>query len=147
MSKPTYLPNIQDANYPFTYGSRLVYGCSGLGGVWGETNYDAHETIVDYSASRMKQSVEESLETLGVDSVDLLFLHEPYLVPLDRIEEILETLRGFVDAGYTKLIGAGGNPTDGFRPFITKENFQVVSGFLKVDACNLTGFKKDIPHV
>lgn len=199
--KPTYLADIQESNYPFSHGSRLVYGCSGLGGVWGETNYDesvdcllyafengiqsldtspsynesqtvvgralaqwkgprpfmstkvgrlksnnAHETIVDYSPARMKQSVEESLETLGIDQVDLLFLHEPYLVPLDRMDEILDTLKGFVAAGYTKLLGVGGNPTDGFRPYITPDNFQVVSGFLKVDACNLRGFRKDIPH-
>lgn len=198
---PTYLSDNHQENYPFTHGSRLVYGCSGLGGVWGETNYDksvdcllyafengitsldtspsynqsetvvgralaqwkgkrpfistkvgrlkshsAHETVVDYSPERMKRSVLESLETLGVDQVDLLFLHEPYLVPLDRIEEIVDTLRSFVDAGYTKLIGAGGNPTDAFRPYITHENFQVVSGFLKVNACNLSGFEKDLPH-
>jgi aryl-alcohol dehydrogenase-like predicted oxidoreductase len=199
---PTYLTDIQQENYPFTHGSRLVYGCSGLGGVWGETNYDesvdcllyafengitsldtspsynqsetvvgralaqwkgkrpfvstkvgrlksdsAHETVVDYSPERMKRSVLESLETLGVEQVDLLFLHEPYLVPLDRIDEIVDTLKSFVDAGYTKLIGAGGNPTNAFRPYITHENFQVVSGFLKVNACNLSGFEKDIPHI
>lgn len=198
---PTYLDNINNANYPFSHGSRLVYGCSGLGGVWGETNYDesvdcllyafengirsldtspsynqsetvvgkalkqwkgerpfistkvgrlksenAHDTVVDYSASRMTQSVEESLETLGVDYVDLLFLHEPYLVPLERMDEVLDTLKGFVQKGYARSLGVGGNPTDGFRPYIKKDNFQVVSGFLKVDACNLDGFKKDLPH-
>ncbi|MCR9062687.1 MAG: aldo/keto reductase [Cytophagales bacterium] len=198
---PTYLDDINNANYPFSHGSRLVYGCSGLGGVWGETNYDesvdcllyafengirsldtspsynqsetvvgkalkqwkgerpfistkvgrlksenAHDTVVDYSASRMTQSVEESLETLGVDYVDLLFLHEPYLVPLERMDEVLDTLKGFVQKGYARSLGVGGNPTDGFRPYINKDNFQVVSGFLKVDACNLDGFKKDLPH-
>ncbi len=198
---PTYLDDINNANYPFSHGSRLVYGCSGLGGVWGETNYDesvdcllyafengirsldtspsynqsetvvgkalkqwkgerpfistkvgrlksenAHDTVVDYSASRMTQSVEESLETLGVDYVDLLFLHEPYLVPLERMDEVLDTLKGFVQKGYARSLGVGGNPTDGFRPYIKKDNFQVVSGFLKVDACNLDGFKKDLPH-
>ncbi len=198
---PTYLDDINNANYPFSHGSRLVYGCSGLGGVWGETNYDesvdcllyafengirsldtspsynqsetvvgkalkqwkgerpfistkvgrlksenAHDTVVDYSASRMTQSVEESLETLGVDYVDLLFLHEPYLVTLERMDEVLDTLKGFVQKGYARSLGVGGNPTDGFRPYINKDNFQVVSGFLKVDACNLDGFKKDLPH-
>lgn len=199
--KPTYLKDITEENFDFTHGSRLVYGCSGLGGVWGETNYDesvdcllyafengiksldtspsynqsetvvgkalkqwkgerpfistkvgrlksesAHDTVVDYSAARMEQSVEESLETLGVDYVDLLFLHEPHLVPMDRIEEILETLKGFVAKGYARSLGVGGNPTDAFRPYITADNFKAVSGFLNVDACNLNGFKKDLPH-
>jgi aryl-alcohol dehydrogenase-like predicted oxidoreductase len=199
--KPTYLSNINDSNYDFQYGSRLVYGCSGLGGVWGQIDYEesvdcllyafengissldtapsynesekvvgkalarwkgerpfistkvgrlksasAHETVVDYSPNRMLQSVEESLETLGVESVDLLFLHEPYLVPLDRFEEIIETLKSFLEKGYAKSLGVGGNPTDEFRPYITKDNFQVISGFLKADACNLNGFDKDLPH-
>ena len=200
--KPTYLANINEENFEFSHGSRLVYGCSGLGGVWGETNYDesvdcllygfengimsldtspsynqsetvvgkaltqwkgarpfistkvgrlksedAHHTVVDYSHSRMKQSLEESLETLGVDYVDLLFLHEPYLVPLGRIEEVLDTLKSFVAEGLVKSLGVGGNPTDDFRPYIEKEHFQVVSGFLKLDACNLSGFEKDLPHI
>ncbi|SOE20338.1 Predicted oxidoreductase [Spirosomataceae bacterium TFI 002] len=199
--KPTYLADINNSNFNFSHGSRLVYGCSGLGGVWGQTDYEesvdcllyafengifsldtapsynesekvvgkalarwkgerpfistkvgrlksqsAHETIVDYSPGRMLQSVEESLETLGVDHVDLLFLHEPYLVPLDRLDEIVETLKSFVEKGYTKSIGVGGNPTDDFRPFITRNNFDVISGFLKADACNLSGFAKDLPH-
>lgn len=199
--KPTYLADINNSNFNFSHGSRLVYGCSGLGGVWGQTDYEesvdcllyafengilsldtapsynesekvvgkalarwkgerpfistkvgrlksqsAHETIVDYSPGRMLQSVEESLETLGVDHVDLLFLHEPYLVPLDRLDEIVETLKSFVEKGYTKSIGVGGNPTDDFRPFITRNNFNVISGFLKADACNLSGFVKDLPH-
>jgi aryl-alcohol dehydrogenase-like predicted oxidoreductase len=199
--RPTYLSDINQENFVFHHGSRLVYGCSGLGGVWGETNYEesvdcllyafengimsldtspsynqsetvvgkalaqwkgekpfistkvgrlksgnAHDTVVDYSQERMQQSIEESLNTLGVDCVDLLFLHEPYLVPLDRIEEIIDTLKGFVERGYTRMIGVGGNPTDSFRPYIAKDNFQVVSGFLKVDACNLSGYEKDLPH-
>ena len=49
--------------------------------------------------------------------------------------------------GYVKSLGVGGNSTDGFRPYIQKEHFQVVSGFLKLDACNLSGFEKDLPHI
>ena len=38
--KPTYLADLHESSFEFSKGSRLVYGCSGLGGVWGETNYD-----------------------------------------------------------------------------------------------------------
>lgn len=106
----------------------------------------ADDCIVDYSTERMQRSVEESLEKLGVEQVDLLFLHEPHLVPMNDIERILDTLQSFKAEGYTKMIGVGGNPTDDFRPHITADNFQVVSGFLKMDACNLTAFEKDIPY-
>ena len=201
MQRPTYQPNINELKAPFEKGSRLVYGTSGLGGVWGKVDPEesidcllyafehdirsldtspsyhrseefvgkalgrwsgelpfvstkvgrlktekADDCIVDYSTERMRRSVLESLEKLRVNQVDLLFLHEPHLVPLNEIDRILDTLRSFKAEGYTNMIGVGGNPTADFRPYITADNFQVVSGYLKMDACNLTAFEKDIPH-
>ncbi len=105
----------------------------------------AFDCKTDYSSSRMKQSVLESLEKLGLEKVDLLFLHEPQLVPIAEMDRILETLHDFKAQGLCKLIGVGGNPTDEFRPFIKKENFDVISGFLKMNACNLSAFDKDVP--
>lgn len=107
----------------------------------------ADECYVDYSETSMKQSLMRSLDKLGVDHVDLLFLHEPHLVPLDRMDKIMEILRSFIEERRTRLLGVGGNPTDDFRKFVTRKNFTVVSGFLKADACNLSGFKDDIPHI
>jgi aryl-alcohol dehydrogenase-like predicted oxidoreductase len=46
-----------------------------------------------------------------------------------------------------KSLGLGGNQKVCFSQYIKKENFQVVSGFLKLDACNLSGFEKDLPHI
>ncbi|MGD1890102.1 MAG: aldo/keto reductase [Cyclobacteriaceae bacterium] len=199
--KPSYQPDI-NATFPlFKKGSRLVYGTSGLGGVWGEVDESesidcllyafehgissldtspsynrseefvgkalqrwqgerpfistkvgrlpaekADECYVDYSTESMRDSLMRSLDRLQVAQVDLLFLHEPHLVPLDNIEEILDTLKTFQAKGLTRLLGVGGNPTDAFRPYVTKDNFQVVSGFLKMDACNLSAFQNDIPH-
>ncbi|NRB47261.1 MAG: aldo/keto reductase [Saprospiraceae bacterium] len=200
MQKPNFLVNYQTST-AFQEGGRLVYGTSGLGGVWGEVvkrdsidallyafeqgilvldtapSYanaqlytglalkewqgplpfistkvgrlraeDAHTTITDYSPEGMKRSFHDSLETLGVSKVDLLFLHEPQLVPMDQIETILDTLKGFRAEGLTDLIGVGGNPTPEFMPYIVKENFDVVSGFLHLDACNLTALDEQIPH-
>jgi aryl-alcohol dehydrogenase-like predicted oxidoreductase len=89
----------------------------------------------------------KSLDLLGIDCLDLLFLHEPQCVPSRDIETVLETLKTIKDDGLTKMLGVGGNPSDSFRPYITQENFQVVSGFCKMDACNLSAFDKDIPHI
>ena len=41
---------------------------------------------------------------------------------------------------------SGGNPTPEFMPYIKKENFDVVSGFLHLDACNLTALEHQIPQ-
>lgn len=201
MQQPTYLADITRNNSLFEKGSRLVYGTSGLGGVWGKVDEEesidcllyafehgitsldtspsynkaekyvgkalrrwqgerpfistkvgrlpaekADECYVDYSAESMHRSLMNSLEKLGVEQVDLLFLHEPHLVPLKQMEEILDTLQSFITEGHTKLLGVGGNPTDAFRSYITSDNFSVVSGFLKMNACNLSVFEKDIPH-
>ncbi len=198
--KPTFKTDIRHEKN-FKKGSRLVYGTSGLGGVWGEVDekesvgcllyalehgimsYDsapsynraeeflgkalaqwkgekpfvstkvgrlpaekADECYVDYSAATMRQSVERSLKCLGVEQIDLLFLHEPHLVPLEQMDDIMETLTSFKEEGLVAQLGVGGNPTDGFRPYITEANFSVVSGFLKMDACNLSAFEKDVPH-
>ncbi|MEM6841327.1 MAG: aldo/keto reductase [Bacteroidota bacterium] len=199
--QPSYQPDINATSSLLDKGSRLVYGTSGLGGVWGKVDESesidcllyafehkissldtspsynrseefvgkalqrwkgqrpfistkvgrlpaekADECYVDYSAESMRSSLMRSLDRLQVEQVDLLFLHEPHLVPLDKIEEILETLKTFRAEGLTRLLGVGGNPTDDFRPYITSDNFQVVSGFLKMDACNLSAFDADIPH-
>jgi aryl-alcohol dehydrogenase-like predicted oxidoreductase len=44
------------------------------------------------------------------------------------------------------MLGVGGNPNEDFLPYITTENFQVVSGYLKMDACNLCAFEKEIRY-
>ncbi|MGY6647731.1 aldo/keto reductase [Wenyingzhuangia sp. IMCC45574] len=197
--KPTYITGDSSVSPYFNDQSRLVYGTSGLGGVWGAVkeeesieavlyalengisvfdtapsygeaeNYlgkalrqwtgakpfvstkigrlkgaDAFDTKLDYSPDGLKRSLENSLETLGLSKIDLLFLHEPQLVPLDKMDEVLDTLKSFKAQGLIDRIGVGGNPSEEFKPYITKENFDVVSGFLKLNACNLSVFNGDI---
>ncbi len=106
---------------------------------------DAFDFKLDYSKGAMETSLHQSLKTLGVQQIDLLFLHEPQLVPVSEIEEIINTLMQFKEQKLVKYVGIGGNPTAAIRPYITKEHFDAVSGFLKMDACNLSAFEKDIP--
>ncbi|UZR96666.1 aldo/keto reductase [Chondrinema litorale] len=198
---PSYQPDIYKVPSIFNKGSRLVFGTSGIGGVWGKVNEEesidcllyafengittvdsapsysrseefvgkalkrwkgelpfistkigrlpaekADECYVDYSTKSLKDSLKRSLDKLGVEKIDLLFLHEPHLVPIEEIDRILDTLKSFVEEGYVSMLGVGGNPTEEFRPYVVKENFQAVSGFLKMDACNLSAFEKDIPQ-
>ncbi len=200
MNRPNYIENHEVSN-AFAGGSRLVYGTSGLGGVWGKVDpkesvdallyafengvtaldtapsyanaelhvgqalkqwkgkkpfvstkvgrlksEDAFETKLDYSKEGMTRSVHNSLETLGLDVVDLLFLHEPQLVAKNQIEAVITTLLTFKEQGLARQIGVGGNPNETFMPFVKKEYFDVVSGFLKMDACNLSAFNGEIQN-
>ncbi|AUP78012.1 aldo/keto reductase [Flavivirga eckloniae] len=197
--KPTYIKGDHSKSPAFNNESRLVYGTSGLGGVWGEVDQrdsidallyalehgistldmapsygnaeyyvgmalrewkgkkpfvstkigrlkgkGAFEMNLDYSTDGMKRSLDNSLKTIGLDKIDLLFLHEPQLVPIENIEDILNTLKGFKSEGLVDSIGVGGNPSPEFMPFVTKENFDVVSGFLRMDACSLSAFNGEI---
>ena len=199
MQRPTFFQGDYTKSEAFENQSRLVYGTSGIGGVWGPVNesesieallfaldnniavFDtapsyansemyvgkalrqwqgkkpfvstkigrlkgetAFDMKLDYSYEGMKRSIHNSLETLGLDCLDLLFLHEPHMVPLSDIERILDNLKEFKALGLTNKLGVGGNPTPAFMPFITKDNFDVVSGYLKMDACNLSVFDGEI---
>ena len=201
-TKPTYIKGDYKISKFFNNESRLVCGCSGLGGVWrpieekdavgtllyalengvrvfdtapsynksqaflgkaiklwtgekpfistkvGRLKADrAEDCIVDYTPETMRKSVYESLDVLGIDKIDLLFLHEPHLVPVEKMDEIMECLNSFKKEGIVDMLGVGGNPTENFYPHMIKENFDVTSGFLKLDACNLTGFERDIPQI
>lgn len=106
----------------------------------------ADKVYLDYSPEGMKKSIEESLDLLGVDFVDLLFLHEPQLVPIEKMDTILETLHSFQDEGIVGMLGIGGNPDSEFWPYVDNNHFDVVSTFLKMDACTLEGFNLDIPR-
>lgn len=113
-----------------------------VGRLKAETAFDAR---LDYSPRGMRESLMRSLDALGLDRVDLLFLHEPQWVPMAKIEEILETLLSFREAGYTRILGIGGNPSPAFAPYIDSRYFQVISSFTKMDACNLSAFGDILP--
>ena len=115
-----------------------------VGRLRGENAFDCK---TDFSKDSIIKSLHNSLNSIGVSKVDLLYLHEPHLVPINKIDQILNVLHELKTEGLCDMIGVGGNPTETFRPFVRKENFDVVSGFLKMDACNLSAFEKDIPHL
>ncbi len=103
------------------------------------------EIYLDYSQNGMHESIKRSLELLGIDYIDLLFLHEPQLVPMEQIESILNTLESFKQEGIVGLLGIGGNPEGTFWDYVDSDYFDVVSTFLKMDASTLEGFTHDIP--
>jgi len=107
---------------------------------------DAFDFKLDYSDSALERSLQQSLKLLGCEKIDLLFLHEPQLVPTNEIGRILESLHRFRSQGLVDYIGLGGNPTTHFHKFIQQGHFDAISGFLKLNACNLSALDSDIPQ-
>ena len=70
-----------------------------------------HRRVWDFSRDGVRRSLEESLRRLGLDRVDLVYLHDPD----DHLEEVLAAgypaLEELRDEGVVAAIGAGMNQT------------------------------------
>jgi D-threo-aldose 1-dehydrogenase len=80
----------------------------------------------DWSADGIRRSLDESLKRLGVDRVDLVYLHDPD----DREEEVYATaypaLAALRDEGVVGAIGAGMNQTPMLTRFVERLDLDVV---------------------
>jgi L-galactose dehydrogenase len=71
--------------------------------------YDMAE--FDFSAERVRRSVDESLQRLGVDHIDLIQCHDIEFGSLDQIvEETVPALRELVQTGKVRFVGVTGYP-------------------------------------
>ncbi|WP_448004086.1 aldo/keto reductase [Agromyces bauzanensis] len=67
----------------------------------------------DPSEAGVRRSIEESLERLGLDSIDIAYLHDPDVYDLDRgLAEGLPALARLRDEGVVGAIGIGTNRAD-----------------------------------
>ena len=70
--------------------------------------YDATKGIYDYSEDGIHRSVENSLSTLGISQLEVLFLHEPDQVPPQEADRIIRTIMSVKESGYTKRSALAG---------------------------------------
>jgi aryl-alcohol dehydrogenase-like predicted oxidoreductase len=93
----------------------------------------------------MQRSVEQSLRTLGVSELDILFLHDPDAIDPDQIDRVIESLLAFKKKGYTGQIGIGGNPPVWFQPYLKPGIFDVLMEFNKLNACSTIALEENLP--
>ena len=65
--------------------------------------------VFDYSADGIRRSVLESLERLGLERIDILYVHDPDRHWAVAIEEAYPALERLRDEGVVRAIGAGMN--------------------------------------
>lgn len=71
---------------------------------------DDHVRRFDPSEAGIRRSLEESLERLGLDRVDILYLHDPDVYDLERgLREGLPALAKLRDEGLARQVGIGVN--------------------------------------
>ncbi|GAA4612700.1 aldo/keto reductase [Actinoallomurus liliacearum] len=85
-----------------------------------------YKRVWDWSADGVRRSLEESLKRLGVDRVDVVYLHDPD----DHEEEVYTTaypaLAALRDEGVVGAIGAGMNQTPMLTRFVERLDLDVV---------------------
>jgi L-galactose dehydrogenase len=80
--------------------------------------YGEHE--FDFTAERVRRSVNESLTRLGVDHIDLIQCHDIEFGDLDQIvNETIPTLYELRDAGKVRFVGVTGYPMPALAWWLT----------------------------
>lgn len=90
---------------------------------------DADNTVerkFDFSATGVRSSLEASLERLGLDSVDVLFIHDPDADPDAAIFEAYPQLERMRSEGIIKAIGIGMNQCEIPTRFIKETDIDLV---------------------
>jgi len=84
----------------------------------------------DFSARRVVESVDVSLQRMGVDHLDIMLCHDIEFVEMSQIvEETLPALRKVRDSGKVRFIGVSGYPMAMFRYVLERTDLDVVLSY------------------
>ena len=94
------------------------------------TKVDADPDTGDFSGERVRRSVEESMERLGLDRVQLMYLHDPeyhltFAEAMGRGGPV-EALTALRDEGVLAYLGVAGGPVRLMMEFIATGQFDAV---------------------
>jgi D-threo-aldose 1-dehydrogenase len=120
--------NIYGDSHAETVIGRALGGSVGKGLVV-QTKLDRDLSRNDFSAEQMERSLRQSLDRLGLDSVDILFLHDPENVGFDSVMRrggAVDALMAMRDRGAARLIGISGGPVAMMRRFVDTGIFDAV---------------------
>jgi len=84
----------------------------------------------DFSAKRVRESVDVSLERMGVDYIDMVFCHDIEFVDMQQIvDETLPALRREQEKGKVGFVGISGYPMNIFKFVLEQTDLDVVLSY------------------
>jgi D-threo-aldose 1-dehydrogenase len=93
------------------------------------TKADRDLTTGDFSGEQMRRSVERSLRLLGMESLQLVYLHDPEHESFEHMMAPggpVEVLKGFEEEGVIQHLGVAGGPIDLMIRFVETDLFEAV---------------------
>lgn len=81
--------------------------------------------VFDYSPSGIRRSFESSLERLGIDSIDILYIHDPEAFLDQAINEAYPELHAMREEGLISSIGVGTNLAETGTRFVRETDIDV----------------------
>ncbi len=93
------------------------------------TKADRDMKTGDFSGDQMKRSIERSLKLLGLDSLQLVYLHDPEYSSFEYITApggAMEVLTEMVDQGVIQHLGIAGGPVDLLIRYVETGSFEAV---------------------
>jgi D-threo-aldose 1-dehydrogenase len=91
--------------------------------------YDVPDELIrvrDYSRDGVLRSIEESLQRLGTDRIDVVYIHDPDDYWAEAVEGAAPTLSALRDEGVIGAWGAGMNQSHMLHRFVTETDIDVV---------------------
>ena len=87
-------------------------------------------THFDFSARRVVESVDVSLERMGVDHLDVILCHDIEFVDMRQIvEETLPAMRKVQQAGKVRFVGISGYPMNIFKYVLDRADLDVILSY------------------
>jgi D-threo-aldose 1-dehydrogenase len=86
----------------------------------------AGKRVWDFSRIGVARSLEESLDRLGLDHVDVLYVHDPDDHEREALEQAFPALADLRDQGVVRAIGAGMNQSEMLTRFVRRFDLDVV---------------------
>ena len=102
----------------------------------------------DFSARRVAESVDVSLQRLGTNHLDIVLCHDIEFVPLRQIvEETLPALRKIQQAGKVRFLGFSGYPQKLFRLICDQSDVDCVLSYNQYTLQNTRFADETIPYL